>query len=39
MKRVFELLRLNQFVYQAKKWMRGKGNDDEDIFNHPFAIF
>jgi hypothetical protein len=39
MKKVIEFLRLNQFVYQVKRWMKKKRNDDDDLFDHPFAIF
>jgi hypothetical protein len=38
MEKVFELLRLNEFMCKVKKWIKGKKNDDEDMFNHPFAI-
>lgn len=39
MKKVIELLRLNEFIYAMKKWMKKNRNDDDDMFNHPFAIF
>jgi hypothetical protein len=38
MKKVIELLRLNEVVDVVKKWMKRKRDDDDDVFNHPFAI-
>lgn len=39
MKKVFESLRLSQFIDAIRKWMRRNRKNDDDIFNHPFAIF
>jgi len=30
-------VRLNELIQQVKKWIRRK--DDDDWFNHPFAVF
>ena len=39
MKKIIETLRLNKVISFFKKWnKRNKGKDD-DIFDHPFAIF
>ena len=39
MKKVIELLRLKGVVAVVKKWMKkSRRNDDDDVFNHPFAI-
>ncbi len=38
MKKVIESLRLNELMFIVKKWMR-RNRDDNDGFNHPFAIF
>ena len=39
MKKVTELLRLNEFIYLIKEWMKKNRRNDDDLFNHPFAIF
>ncbi len=39
MKKVIESLQLDGLVRIVKKWITGQKNDDDDRFNHPFAIF
>jgi len=39
MKKVIESLRLSEIIYVLKKWMKRNRKDDDDMFNHPFAIF
>ena len=39
MKKVIESLRLNEFTYVVKKWMKRNKRDDDDMFNHRFAVF
>ncbi len=38
MKKVIELLRLNKAFDTIKKWMKKKKKNDDDVFDHPFAI-
>ena len=37
MKKVFE--RLNEFIQLFKKWMKKNRRNDDDLFDHPYAIF
>jgi len=41
MKKVIELLhlRLNEIIDTMKKWINGDRGNNDDRFNHPFAIF
>jgi hypothetical protein len=39
MKKVIESLRLNEFIYLIKEWMKKNRKNDDDMFDHPFAIF
>ena len=38
MKKVIESLRLKDVMYVIRKWLK-RNKDDDDKFNHPFAIF
>jgi hypothetical protein len=39
MKKIIERMRLNEFIAYVKKWVKRKKGDDDDLFDHPFAIF
>ena len=39
MKKVIESLRLNEFVFMIKEWLKRNRKNDDDMFDHPFAIF
>lgn len=39
MKKMFELMRLNEFILLIKKWIKRNRRNDDDTFDHPFAIF
>jgi len=39
MKKVFGSLRLTEFIDAIKKRVKKNRKNDDDIFNHPFAIF
>lgn len=39
MKKVFESLRPNEFFFVIKQWLKRNKRDDDDMFDHPFAIF
>ncbi len=38
MKKVIESLRLNEFVLVIKEWLKRNRKNDDDKFDHPFAI-
>jgi hypothetical protein len=37
MKKGIRLNRLNELIKTVKRWFKRNGNDD-DLFNHPFAV-
>ena len=39
MKKVIEIMRLNGIVNLVKQWKRRNRKKDDDMFDHPFAIF
>ena len=39
MKKVFESLRLTKVIAAIKKFIKKKRRKDDDLFDHPFAIF
>lgn len=39
MRKVIEFMRLNAFVNMVKKWMKKNRKNDDDMFDHPYAIF
>lgn len=39
MKKVIESLRLNEVVSVIKEWLKRNRRNDDDRFDHPFAIF
>jgi hypothetical protein len=39
MKKVFELLCPNEFFIVIKQWLKRNKKNDDDRFDHPFAIF
>jgi hypothetical protein len=39
MKKMFELMRVNEIILLVKKWVKKNRRDDDDMFDHPFAIF
>jgi hypothetical protein len=38
MKKVIESMHLNEWLKMMRRWFRRNDRDD-DLFNHPFAIF
>ncbi len=39
MKKVIESLRLREITDMVRRWMRKNRRNDDDMFDHPFAIF
>lgn len=39
MKKVIEFMRLNEFVSLVKQWVKKNRKNDDDMFDHPYAIF
>ena len=39
MKKIIETVRLNEIIEIVRKWIRKNNGKDDDMFNHPFAIF
>jgi hypothetical protein len=39
MKKVIELMRLKEVVHVVKQWIKRNRKNDDDMFDHPFAIF
>lgn len=39
MKKIIESMHLNRIIGMLKKWRRKNKKNDDDIFDHPFAIF
>jgi hypothetical protein len=39
MKKVFELIRLNEVVFLAKQWIKQSRKKDDDMFDELFIIY
>jgi hypothetical protein len=39
MRNLIEVMRLNELIQKVKQWIRGKDRNDNDRFDHPYAIF
>ena len=39
MKKIIETLRLKQLYSYLKQWARKNKDRDDDLFDHPYAIF